>query len=428
MPSASVRPHQRGARPQARLPGTLTPKQFAAQFHRQQQTDTDSSFAHMLQQPVSWPHGFIDSFFLRAAMILYSFGLLSWQTSCNQARCGGKVLFEETVRNDRADTTCRYHFRCLRCGTRTSPEASGLLHGVRSHHWMAWIHFTALCCHNQSWSQIKTTLRSQYGIGSPDHTLGAWLERVQRAMGDYIQAKKMDVIGGKGFVVAWDETAWGRQRAGIMKKPAQQRGRSVHTMKRLPGQTIWKKPAVQESAPSDQGETRWIWMAVLCGRLASAGGPAEVFTHKNQTKRVAAVLLPASRNALQGKPRGTQQLKKVIKHHIKPGTKPVTDGWAPSASAVNSLGHFEEHAVVNHSKEWRNEDGYHTNDIESENNRLKTWARRRWGRLPPKCTDEMLMEYVFRVNVGSSFKCVLTAVQHAAGVRSPSVAVPVQFR
>lgn len=83
--------------------------------------------------------------------------------------------------------------------------------------------------------------------------------------------------------------------------------------------------------------------------------------------------------------------------------------------------------MVNHSKEWRNEDGYHTNDIESENNRLKTWARRRWGRLPPKCTDEMLMEYVFRVNVGSSFKCVLTAVQHAAGVRSPSKAVPIQF-
>ncbi|CAE7726195.1 unnamed protein product [Symbiodinium sp. CCMP2592] len=428
MPSATVRPHQRGARPQAKLPGTLTPQEFAAQFHRQQQTDTDSSFAQMLQQQVSWPHGFTDSFFLRAAMILYSFGLLSWQTSCSQARCGGKVQFEETVRNDRAGTKCRYHFRCLRCGTRTSPEANGALHGVRSHLWMAWIHFTALCTHNQPWSQIMTTMRSQYGVSSPYHTLGDWLERVQKAMGDYTRAKKMDVIGGKGFVVAWDETAWGRQRAGIMKKPAQQRGRSVHTMKRLPGQTIWKKPAVQTSAGSDKGETRWIWMAVVCGRQASAGKPAEVFTHMSQTKRVAAVLLPVSGKALQGKPRGAQQLKKVIKHHIKPGTKPVTDGWAPSASVVNSLAHFDEHAVVNHSKEWRNEDGYHTNDIESENNRLKTWARRRWGRLPPKCTDEMLMEYVFRVNVGSSFMCVLTAVQHDAGVKSPSVAVPLEFR
>ena len=155
-------------------------------------------------------------------------------------------------------------------------------------------------------------------------------------------------------------------------------------------------------------------MAVVCGRLASAAGPAEVFTHKNQTKRVAAVLLPGSRSALQGKPRGTQQLKKVIKHHIKPGTKPVTDGWAPSASVVNSLGHFDEHAVVNHSKEWRNEDGYHTNDIESENNRLKTWARRRWGRLPPKCTDEMLMEYTsVRLSSASSQPC---STQPVSGV------------
>ena len=46
--------------------------------------------------------------------------------------------------------------------------------------------------------------------------------------------------------------------------------------------------------------------------------------------------------------------------------------------------------------------GFHTNDAESENNRLKQWFRTRYGELQLNASE--MDEYVFYVNVGSS-KC-----------------------
>ena len=61
---------------------------------------------------------------------------------------------------------------------------------------------------------------------------------------------------------------------------------------------------------------------------------------------------------------------------------------------------------MKHHKCFRDSDtGFHTNDAESENNRLKRWSRQRHGRLHIEESD--MQEYMFYVNVGGSMMSVL---------------------
>ena len=52
--------------------------------------------------------------------------------------------------------------------------------------------------------------------------------------------------------------------------------------------------------------------------------------------------------------------------------------------------------------------GFHSNDIESGNGRLKGWSRHRYGRL--QLSEPDLHEYAFYVNRGTSFVEVMDAL------------------
>ena len=67
-----------------------------------------------------------------------------------------------------------------------------------------------------------------------------------------------------------------------------------------------------------------------------------------------------------------------------------------------------------HSAGWRDAaTGFHTNDAESENNRLKTASRKRNGRLLIKPLD--LYEYAFYTNVGREWLEIVGGLQAANG-------------
>ena len=124
-------------------------------------------------------------------------------------------------------------------------------------------------------------------------------------------------------------------------------------------------------------------------------------------------------------------MRAVIEKHIKPKSFLIFDGWKSSKSAVEQLGYRHAPPVI-HSKGWRDSaTGYHSNDIESENSRLKLWIRARYSHLKmsttsiirddeamPEEMDEELLdvyEYVFYVNVGSDIPSIMQAIAEIGG-------------
>ena len=154
-----------------------------------------------------------------------------------------------------------------------------------------------------------------------------------------------------------------------------------------------KKPAADT-----RSNGKWLWAAVTVGR------GLEVFTHENEKKRFTFRFLPKKADAQQEKPRGFDEIRDTIKARIKPGSILVNDKWKSTVKAVESLG-FKHAPPINHSVEFRDRvTGFHSNDIESENNRLKHWSRIRYGRLSLGELD--LHEYSFYINVGRDMKTI----------------------
>ena len=73
---------------------------------------------------------------------------------------------------------------------------------------------------------------------------------------------------------------------------------------------------------------------------------------------------------------------------------------------------------MNHSVGFRDRvSGFHSNDVESENNRIKRFLRKRYGLLllgrRKNLSNETVLdmyEYVYRVNVGPSFESYMKAL------------------
>ena len=85
------------------------------------------------------------------------------------------------------------------------------------------------------------------------------------------------------------------------------------------------------------------------------------------------------------------------------------DQWKSTKAAAKKLG-YEYAPPINHSLEFRDrQTGFHSNDIESENNRLKHWSRVRYSKL--SLTELDLHEYAYYINVGSSMKDVMAALK-----------------
>ena len=67
---------------------------------------------------------------------------------------------------------------------------------------------------------------------------------------------------------------------------------------------------------------------------------------------------------------------------------------------------------MNHSVRIRDRvTGFHSNDIESENDRLKHWSRVRYGRL--QLCELDLNEYAYYVNEGSSIRVIAGGLMRA---------------
>ena len=98
---------------------------------------------------------------------------------------------------------------------------------------------------------------------------------------------------------------------------------------------------------------------------------------------------------------------------------------------------YRHSPAINHSVCWRDRaTGFHSNDVESEFNRLKRWLRERYGQLKfdtkaaPNIGDEAedsvadldegdLYEYTFYTNIGSSMAQVMAALAFAGGRQLP---------
>ena len=370
-----------------------------------------------------------DTNVLRALLFLLHFGLVQIPHVCSVKGCKGQLLFEEQYRQaDNSDShknpSVRYQTRCTHCGDRRAVVALGVLAFVRQNHWFAFCHFLFFVLCRIRWTQMLKVMVRKHSLGArgAKDALPKWLRYVQMAQRGYLKANSLLKIGGRSYTVVWDETSWGKDK-GVSKTAQKPIGRSLpgRIKSRKPAQTIWnkgfkkrfKKSTPRKRGPKADSPTRWVWLAVLVGK------GSQVFTHANRLKRISFRLLPKKGDAKMGKPRGTEEISDTVKQCIAKGTKrAVTDCWRASGAAAKrqKLG-GDKHKVVNHKKEWRNADGFHTNDVESENNRIKNYlARPRYGRLPALKDDLLLYEYAFYVNVGDSITHLADAMRHFANL------------
>jgi hypothetical protein len=80
---------------------------------------------------------------------------------------------------------------------------------------------------------------------------------------------------------------------------------------------------------------------------------------------------------------GTESMKNVLSPRVTKHSALVHDEWPAIDKAIGGLG-FASAPSVNHSKGSRLvETGWHSNDIESDFARLKTWPRARYE-MPPQ--------------------------------------------
>ena len=87
----------------------------------------------------------------------------------------------------------------------------------------------------------------------------------------------------------------------------------------------------------------------------------------------------------------------------------MSDYWKAYDEIENLEGYHYTHEKVNHSKEFVNEGGYHTNNMESQWRATKT-------NLPQKRTRKRIQEHLFEKmwrnqNLGNTWQALLTALR-----------------
>lgn len=403
---------------------------------------------------------------LRTIMIFMRFGLLQVVHTC--PKCKRKAILAERSR----DTSQHKYWvwTCPKSGHHHFKESlaceGSLLEKIKQNSWPAFLNFISLLrLENHSLHVIAEEIVKAHGSHN-EKTLRGWRVLYQDKL-KIVNIKKGHLkIGAPSEVVVIDETVVGihdddgfeslapkgigkyapavrtstRRRAAVRKR----------ILKRLPARTIWKrsasksvvkkKPAANAPAarkkpagvttsvvkkkpaahaitarkkpagvlkrPAGQKDARangkWLWAGVTVGR------GTEVFNHDNGKKRFTFCFLPKRSEASHNKPRGLQEIKKVIQKFVAKGSILVFDKWKSTVSAVQQLG-FRHAPPINHSVEFRSrETGFHANDIESENHRLKHFSRIRNGRLMLNELD--LHEYAFYINVGKDMPTILKAL------------------
>ena len=130
-----------------------------------------------------------------------------------------------------------------------------------------------------------------------------------------------------------------------------------------------KTPAFPEL--DERRDGMWLWVGVTVGQGNN------VFTHGNKLKRVTFKLLPSRADAPGGKPRGLESIRSTLEERVAKGTCLMFDKWPSTMAAVRHLG-FKSSPPANHTVTFRDRaSGFHSNDVESEINRIKKFYRRR---------------------------------------------------
>lgn len=347
------------------------------------------------------------------------------------------------------------------------------------------LHVILLLKRNDRWVNIEKEMAEAYGLMDRKN-LREWRYAFQDALATALHILGCMRIGGPKEVVVFDETIIGLHKAvrtGADRSRTYFRSRALvrkRVLKKMPGRTVWKaaykRPAactskgriascMRSATPAStshltnstgseskrdmskrpaacdtvskkpsasvagtdkdpRGHGRWLWMAVTVGK------GQEVYTHANGKKRMTFAILPRAEDAPNKKPRGHASMTSVVEKYVNKGSFLIFDGWRSSEAAVKQLGYC--HAPpVNHSIGWRDTvTGFHSNDIESENSRLKGWLRARYTDLRISVQDQTggeetynyagsisrdLSEYCYNVNVGPTVGDAMKGVAAAAG-------------
>ena len=167
--------------------------------------------------------------------------------------------------------------------------------------------------------------------------------------------------------------------------------------------SAFEKPAgrVQGTSQDPFKDGRWLWAKVTVGK-----GDV-VYTYGNGRKRFTFCFLLPESCAVNGNPRGYEEIGGTSAMRLHSGTIILSDKWKTTRKAIRARG-FDPPPGIDHGEGYRDrETGLHANVIESENARLKGWARHRYSR--SQLSELDLHEYAFYVNVGQSMSAVLSA-------------------
>ena len=391
----------------------------------------------IVKHKIDFPVHLKDTLTLRAIAVFSRFGVMQVPSKCNYGSCNSATKLE--CRVSRGWT--QYQWTCSTVGHKHMEESVnsyGFLQQVPINSWMPFLHTITLLRLGRNFDEIKTEMQAAYGnIGK--NTFTVWRRLYQAQLGLSLGPLDSLMVGGSGIVCVVDETVvgvhpsdgWiGETRTINKKGSVHRRTRSQVSkklikkgvLKRLPARTYYtKSQKVQKKSPkllkksvtvmktnikkkpsskrvnkkpasNLKNNGRWLWLAIAVGK------GSQVFTHPNGLKRVTYRLLPCKEDAQKNEPRGLLEIKDTLHARVRPKSMLVYDGWTSTNAAVKQLG-FQHAPPVVHEKAYRdNATGFHTNDAESENNRVKSWSRHRYGHLNIDAAE--MDEYIFYINVG----------------------------
>jgi hypothetical protein len=399
-----------------------------------------TAFLIAMRSPMRVPEGLTDSARLRTILIFISYGVVARPLECARRGCKCKPVLDVLQG--------RYHWTCPK-GKRVHMQESviglGVLRHVRISSWPTFLMMVVLLRLRESWRRTVEEVESAYGSLGKDTLL-----RFRRYFQESLRVRLVDtnalMIGGNKMWVVIDETVIGvyngfkkkvqglPQRSDDAKSASKRFRSQKHIARKLPARTIHKKPArklkhatlhkkpaasgrrmLKRPAANKKSNGMWLWVGVTVGH------GSQVLTHGAGTKQVTFRLLPPREEALAGKPRGVESISDTLKKHVRTSTKLVFDKWLGTVAAARRLGyHFPP--PVNHSLCFRDsKTGFHSNDVESENQRIKSFLRARYGVLKlgryKKLDNDTVLdlyEYVYRVNVGETMEDFMDAMAKAS--------------
>ena len=431
---------------QARVPGLFLAPPPPLTFARWQKGLCDEWFAsnthfveNIVRRKIVMPDHIPDTMSVRALAIFMKYG-----TACSYPKCAECRVKTKLV-------TCRdqsFRWMCTASGKKhahPAVNAHGFLVHIRPGSWMAFLNFINSLRLGKSFREIALEIVAGWG-NINEKTMRHWKAIYQTQLGIALADLGGMVVGTGGTTVVFDETVvgvhkedgWSFESRGISKKGAKQKragwqGRTTKVMitkgvlKRYPARTVYKTQEVQASSPvlvlkrpSSVASTvlkrpsgafmekpssnlkntgRWRVLAVEVGKGTT------IYTHDAKTKRVTYRLLPRAADAKEGMPRGLEEVKDTLEACVSKKAFVVHDGWTSSVEAVKQLG-YKSAPPVKHEDGYRDKaTGFHTNDAESENARLKKWNRHRYGQLQLNANE--MNEYIFYINIGDSMSAVL---------------------